>query len=42
MNLKFFNWIVTMWRGSLTFETPMLWSNRVLITFLFGGLAVRR
>jgi heme/copper-type cytochrome/quinol oxidase subunit 1 len=27
MNLKFFNWIVTMWRGSLTFETPMLWEQ---------------
>ena len=24
--VKFFNWIGTMWRGSVTFETPMLWS----------------
>ncbi len=36
--VKFFNWIGTMWRGQLTFETPMLWSVFFLITFLFGGL----
>jgi len=23
--VKFFNWIGTMWRGSITFETPMIW-----------------
>src|SRR6478735_2588730 len=28
----------TMWRGSITFETPMLWSIGFLATFLFGGL----
>jgi cytochrome c oxidase subunit I len=36
--VKFFNWIGTMWRGSLTYETPMLWSIGFLVTFLFGGL----
>ncbi|MDQ1696706.1 MAG: cytochrome c oxidase subunit, partial [Frankiaceae bacterium] len=36
--VKFFNWIGTMWRGQLTFETPMLWAVNFLITFLFGGL----
>jgi cytochrome c oxidase subunit 1 len=36
--VKFFNWIGTMWRGSITFETPMLWSLGFLVTFLFGGL----
>jgi cytochrome c oxidase subunit I len=36
--IKFFNWIGTMWRGSLTFETPMLWSVGFLVTFLFGGM----
>jgi cytochrome c oxidase subunit 1 len=36
--LKFFTWIGTMWRGQITFETPMLWSCGFLITFLFGGL----
>jgi cytochrome c oxidase subunit I len=36
--VKFFNWIGTMWRGSLSFETPMLWTVGFLVTFLFGGL----
>ncbi len=36
--VKFFNWIGTMWRGSLTFEAPMLWAIGFLVTFLFGGL----
>ncbi|GHG51402.1 putative cytochrome c oxidase subunit 1-alpha [Flavimobilis marinus] len=36
--VKFFNWIGTMWRGKITFETPMLWSIGFLVTFLFGGL----
>ena len=36
--LKFFNWIGTMWQGSITFETPMLFSVGFLVTFLFGGL----
>jgi cytochrome c oxidase subunit 1 len=37
--VKFFNWIGTMWGGSITFETPMLWSVGFLVTFLFGGLS---
>ncbi|MGV9844379.1 aa3-type cytochrome oxidase subunit I [Streptomyces fungicidicus] len=36
--VKFFNWTGTMWKGSLSFETPMLWSAGFLVTFLFGGL----
>ena len=36
--VKFFNWIGTMWGGSITFETPMIWSIGFLVTFLFGGL----
>jgi len=36
--VKFFNWIGTMWRGAITFETPMLFSVGFLVTFLFGGL----
>jgi cytochrome c oxidase subunit 1 len=36
--VKFFNWIGTMWGGSVTFETPMLFSLGFLVTFLFGGL----
>jgi len=36
--IKFFNWIGTMWKGSITFESPMLFSIGFLVTFLFGGL----
>jgi len=36
--VKFFNWIGTMWKGQLTFETPMLFAVGFVITFLFGGL----
>ena len=36
--VKFFNWIGTMWGGSVSFDTPMLWVLGFLITFLFGGL----
>jgi cytochrome c oxidase subunit 1 len=36
--VKFFNWIGTMWRGKLTFDTPMLWTLGFMVTFLFGGL----
>ncbi|GAA2309636.1 aa3-type cytochrome oxidase subunit I [Actinomadura luteofluorescens] len=36
--VKFFNWVGTIWRGQLTFESPMLWSLGFLVTFLFGGL----
>ena len=36
--LKFFNWCGTIWRGQLTFETPMLFSLGFLAVFLFGGL----
>ncbi|WP_049566382.1 aa3-type cytochrome oxidase subunit I [Nonomuraea sp. SBT364] len=36
--VKFFNWIGTMWRGHLSFESPMLFSIGFLVTFLLGGL----
>ena len=36
--VKIFNWVGTMWRGSVTFETPMIWAIGFLITFTFGGL----
>ncbi|MFF4391773.1 cytochrome c oxidase subunit I [Streptomyces sp. NPDC001552] len=36
--VKFFNWIGTMWNGSVSFETPMLWSVGFLVTFVLGGL----
>jgi cytochrome c oxidase subunit 1 len=37
--VKFFNWIGTMYRGQITFETPMLFCIGFLITFLIGGLS---
>ncbi|MBB2892323.1 cytochrome c oxidase subunit I [Flexivirga oryzae] len=36
--VKFVNWVGTMYGGSITFETPMLWAIGFLVTFLFGGL----
>jgi cytochrome c oxidase subunit I len=36
--VKFFNWIGTIWRGQLTFETPMLFILGFMAVFLFGGL----
>ncbi|WP_128643903.1 aa3-type cytochrome oxidase subunit I [Rhodococcus opacus] len=37
--VKIFNWIGTIWKGHLTFESPMLFSIGFLVTFLFGGLS---
>ena len=36
--VKFFNWIGTMWGGSLSFKTPLIWALGFLTTFLFGGI----
>ena len=36
--IKFFNWVGTMWKGQITFESPMLFSFGFLVTFLLGGL----
>jgi cytochrome c oxidase subunit 1 len=36
--IKFFNWIGTMWRGSIVFNTAMLFSVGFLFAFLMGGL----
>jgi cytochrome c oxidase subunit 1 len=37
--IKFFNWIGTMWRGKLSFESPMLFAVGFLLMFLIGGLS---
>jgi cytochrome c oxidase subunit 1 len=36
--IKFFNWIGTMWRGTLVLNTAMLFCIGFLFTFLLGGL----
>ena len=36
--VKIFNWIATMWRGSLTFEAPMLFALGFIIVFTIGGI----
>ncbi|MBL8466181.1 cytochrome c oxidase subunit I [Methyloversatilis discipulorum] len=37
--VKVFNWVATMWRGSLSFETPMLFSIGFLFLFTLGGFS---
>ncbi|MGV0868995.1 aa3-type cytochrome oxidase subunit I [Corynebacterium kalidii] len=36
--MKFFNWLGTMWKGRITFDTPMIFAIGFFVTFLFGGL----
>src|ERR1051325_10243412 len=36
--IKIFNWIATMWGGSIQFKTPMLFSIGFLFQFLIAGL----
>ena len=37
--VKIFNWVATMWKGSMTFETPMLFSLAFVILFSIGGFS---
>ncbi len=37
--VKVFNWIATMWRGSMTFETPMLFALGFVFLFTIGGFS---
>jgi len=37
--VKVFNWVSTMWRGSMTFETPMLFALAFVILFTIGGFS---
>ena len=36
--VKIFNWLATMWKGSMTFETPMLFAVGFIFVFTLGGL----
>lgn len=36
--VKVFNWLFTMFRGRITFDTPMLWFMGFLSTFILGGM----
>ena len=37
--VKIFNWIATMWRGAMTFETPMLFALGFIVMFSIGGFS---
>ncbi len=37
--VKIFNWVSTMWKGSISFESPMLWSIAFIILFAIGGFS---
>ncbi|GLQ51635.1 cytochrome c oxidase subunit I [Dyella flava] len=37
--VKVFNWVATMWGGSMTFETPMLFAIAFVILFTIGGFS---
>jgi cytochrome o ubiquinol oxidase subunit I len=36
--VKVFNWIFTMYGGTVRFTTPMLWSLGFIVTFVLGGM----
>jgi cytochrome c oxidase subunit 1 len=36
--VKIFNWVATMWKGSLSFETPMLFAIGFIFLFTIGGV----
>ncbi len=37
--VKIFNWVATMWKGAMTFETPMLFSLAFVFLFTIGGFS---
>ena len=37
--VKIFNWLATLWRGNLSFDTPLLFALGFIATFTFGGIS---
>jgi cytochrome c oxidase subunit I len=37
--VKIFNWLATIWRGTISFDTPMLWALGFIATFTIGGIS---
>ena len=37
--VKIFNWLFTMYRGRVRFESPVLWTIGFMITFVIGGMS---
>jgi cytochrome o ubiquinol oxidase subunit 1 len=37
--VKIYNWLFTMYRGRITFSTPMMWFLGFVVTFTIGGMA---
>lgn len=36
--VKFFSWVATIWKGKLTYPTPMLFTLGAIVVFLLGGI----
>lgn len=36
--VKIFNWLFTIYRGKVTFSTPMMWTVAFMVTFTIGGM----
>ncbi|WHY72334.1 cytochrome aa3 quinol oxidase subunit I [Fictibacillus enclensis] len=36
--IKIFNWLFTMYKGKISFTTPMLWSLGFIVNFVIGGV----